>query len=122
MVFLSFSILIHEMGHCLAAAHCGRESLEIILWPLGGLARMALSGRTHADRVYILFSGPATHILQSVVWVGFLLILFGTPFPGISTGQAAKDNSNDFDTTSGFVWFWLEVFMRNQVSFCASWL
>jgi hypothetical protein len=35
---LLVTILIHELGHCLAARFVGSEAHEILLWPLGGLA------------------------------------------------------------------------------------
>lgn len=35
---LLLTVLIHELGHCLAARSVGSEVQGILLWPLGGLA------------------------------------------------------------------------------------
>ena len=35
---LLVSVLLHELGHSLAARRCGSETHGILLWPLGGLA------------------------------------------------------------------------------------
>lgn len=35
------TVLIHELGHCLAARSVGGRAEQILLWPLGGLAYIA---------------------------------------------------------------------------------
>ena len=35
---LFFTVLVHELGHCLACRQIGGEAHSILLWPLGGLA------------------------------------------------------------------------------------
>src|SRR5688572_2895498 len=39
ILIAGFLILAHEIGHALAARYVGGESDEVMLWPLGGLAR-----------------------------------------------------------------------------------
>src|ERR1700751_4981620 len=39
MGLLFLSVLLHEFGHCFAARHVDGEANEILLWPLGGLAK-----------------------------------------------------------------------------------
>src|SRR5215510_2093939 len=36
---LFVSVLLHEFGHCFAARSVDGDASEILLWPLGGLAR-----------------------------------------------------------------------------------
>lgn len=35
---LLLTVLVHELGHCLAARQVGGSATGILLWPLGGLA------------------------------------------------------------------------------------
>lgn len=35
---LLFTVLTHELGHCMAARQVGGHAESILLWPLGGLA------------------------------------------------------------------------------------
>ena len=37
-LILWWTVLIHELGHCLAGYLVGGESEKVLLWPLGGLA------------------------------------------------------------------------------------
>jgi Zn-dependent protease len=39
MGLLFFSVLLHEFGHCFAARYMDGEANEVLLWPLGGLAK-----------------------------------------------------------------------------------
>ena len=41
---LLLTVLVHELGHSLAARRLGGEVDSILLWPLGGLAYIAHSG------------------------------------------------------------------------------
>src|SRR5205823_12942939 len=39
MTILFLSVLLHEFGHCFAARSVNGDANEVLLWPLGGLAR-----------------------------------------------------------------------------------
>jgi len=70
VLLLLFSfVLLHELGHSIAAQHCGIRVKDITLWPLGGLAR--LDGQTNDPKTELLISvaGPAVNlILVLLAW------------------------------------------------------
>jgi Zn-dependent protease len=66
---LFFSVLIHELGHAVAALRLGGQVNDILLWPLGGVAYISFFGETSptADAI-VAISGPATHVPQFIFW------------------------------------------------------
>lgn len=73
MGMLFVSVLLHELGHCLAARTCGGDAHEILLWPLGGLASVELPSRAGAH-LLTAAAGPLVNLLLFLV--GLLLLLF----------------------------------------------
>lgn len=69
---LLLTVLIHELGHCLAARSVGSEVQGILLWPLGGLAFIGKTPGPKAD-MWVAVAGPLTHIPMVLVW--WLLLL-----------------------------------------------
>lgn len=58
---LLLTVLVHELGHVLAARRCGCQADHILLWPLGGLA--FIGGQVKPkEQIFISGSGPATHL------------------------------------------------------------
>ncbi|GLC63801.1 hypothetical protein PLESTF_000084400 [Pleodorina starrii] len=72
---LLLTILVHELGHCLAARSIGGTVDSITLWPLGGLAYMSYN-TTYAKAIWVAAAGPLTHIPMLVIW----LLLLGAAF------------------------------------------
>jgi Zn-dependent protease len=64
LVFVS--VLLHELGHCFAARYVDGEADEILLWPLGGLARCDLPHYAWAHFVTAA-GGPLVNLLLCVI-------------------------------------------------------
>lgn len=69
---LSFALLVpvlvlHELGHCLAARRFGIEVVDITLWPLGGMARMNEMPETSRVEGLVALSGPAMNLLLALL-------------------------------------------------------
>jgi len=62
LALLFVSVLIHEFGHCFAARRVGGDASEVLLWPLGGLAKVDLP---HQPRAHFLTAaaGPAANVV-----------------------------------------------------------
>ncbi|KAG2422875.1 hypothetical protein HXX76_015706 [Chlamydomonas incerta] len=69
------TVLIHELGHCLAARQVGAHVSGILLWPLGGLAFIGQTPSPKAD-AWVALAGPLTHIPQVLVWLLLLLPVY----------------------------------------------
>ena len=61
------TVLVHELGHCLAARKLGCLVDSILLWPLGGLAYLSHTDNAKHDLI-IAAAGPATHGPQAAFW------------------------------------------------------
>jgi Zn-dependent protease len=61
------SVLIHELGHALAARLYGVEVEEITLWFLGGLASFRSLPRAPGAEAVVAVAGPVTSMLLGIV-------------------------------------------------------
>lgn len=68
-VILVFTVIIHELGHALAARSVGGRAHQIVLWPLGGLAYTSGHGSLEG-RLKTTLAGPATHIPLALLFAG----------------------------------------------------
>ncbi|MCK6457998.1 MAG: site-2 protease family protein [Phycisphaerae bacterium] len=75
---LLFSIvLLHELGHCLAARRVGGDATEILMWPLGGLA-FVRAPQTPFAQFITTAGGPLVNVALCLVSGGVLVGLAGT--------------------------------------------
>lgn len=69
---LLVTVLIHELGHSLAAQRSGMSAHGIVLWPLGGLAFIGHGSGPKID-LFVSLAGPLTHIPQVIFWMALLV-------------------------------------------------
>jgi Zn-dependent protease len=62
MGLLFVSIFLHELGHCFAARRVDGDATEVLLWPLGGLARVDVPHTAWANFITAA-GGPAVNLL-----------------------------------------------------------
>jgi Zn-dependent protease len=71
---LLVSLLLHEIGHALAAVRVGGHVDQIVIWPLGGLAWPQVPREPQAEMVVAL-AGPLVNLLVcSIVRLGILWV------------------------------------------------
>jgi Zn-dependent protease len=64
------SLVLHELGHALAARRAGIPILGINLWFFGGLSQMGREPNTAAEELKVAAAGPAVTLLLLALCVG----------------------------------------------------
>jgi Zn-dependent protease len=70
------SVVLHELGHALAARRRGLAIADISLYPFGGMARMLGAPRTSAEEIWIAAAGPAVSLALALTF-GLLSLVGG---------------------------------------------
>lgn len=71
------SVIVHELGHALAARRNGIEVSGITLSPLGGFALMSRESRTAREELEVAGAGPAATFAILLLCVVFGLVAYG---------------------------------------------
>lgn len=97
-------VLAHEFGHVLVARHFGIGTRDIILLPIGGVARIERMPEKPGQELLIALAGPAVNVVIVLILVGLLGV-------NLNVGPAAVENQTvDFATRIAFVNVMLVVF------------
>ncbi|HEX6737687.1 MAG TPA: site-2 protease family protein, partial [Vicinamibacteria bacterium] len=80
------AIVVHELGHALAAARFGIRTRRITLWPLGGLAELEREPARPAQEFAVALAGPATSLLLGALCLGLAALVapLSAPLGGIA--------------------------------------
>ena len=64
VLLLFVSVLFHELGHAVTARRYGIRTHEIVLYPIGGVARMAKTAPPKAE-FWIALAGPFVNLVMA---------------------------------------------------------
>jgi Zn-dependent protease len=81
IIALLGSVLIHELAHAFIGSRYGIRTLEIVMFPIGGVSRLARNAKP-AEELWIALAGPFANILIAgtllglLVWQGAVINVF----------------------------------------------
>ena len=103
MILLFVCVTLHELGHGLVARAFGVPVREIVLLPLGGIARMGKNPEKPTHELWIAIVGPAVNVIIAIL----LLVPLGLAVaPSLlnSRGLLPADLGNTPSLSTALLW------------------
>jgi Zn-dependent protease/CBS domain-containing protein len=86
------SVLLHELGHALVAARFCFRTLEIVMFPIGGLSRMERP-LTPTAEVWVSIAGPVVNLILAGLMFAYMVSQHQAPLISIADMSDPSDKS-----------------------------
>lgn len=87
-----FSVLLHELGHALVAARFGFRTVEVVMFPIGGLSRMERP-LTPIAEIWVSLAGPFVNLLLASAMFSYMVATHQAPAISITDMSDPSDKS-----------------------------
>lgn len=94
-IFLFGFVVLHEYGHALAARRYGIQTKDIILSPIGGIARLSKMPEKPLQELFVAIAGPLVNVALAILIGTIIYLKDGQFLPSAEQPQLVFNDWNN---------------------------